>query len=171
MKTDDDSGEAGEPPEEPPSSESSARTFECEENEELQWARRHAACAPAQRRESRPAGVKAKTAARPAAAEATFRKTELWNRPPLFRSEEPVVRQKTLLRVIGQEYAIPYTSYEDALRNLTAAILQRQETIARGLAREVDELHDRLDVLEDRMEVTINHLDRRLSSLEKERES
>jgi hypothetical protein len=67
MKTDDDSGEAEEPPEEPPSSEGSARTSECEGNEELQWARRHVpqgSCGPC----------------------LVFRKTELHDRPPGSRS-------------------------------------------------------------------------------------
>ena len=41
MKTDDDSEEADEPPEETPSSEGSAEKIEREENEELQWACRH----------------------------------------------------------------------------------------------------------------------------------
>lgn len=41
MKTDDDSGEAEEPPEKPPCSGWRTKKIESEENEELQWARRN----------------------------------------------------------------------------------------------------------------------------------
>jgi hypothetical protein len=170
MKTDEDSGEADEPPEEPPSSECRAKKLKREENEELQRARNHRAQDQAHLPESRPASANAEPATEPA-AQAAFRKTELRDKPPLFRSGEPVLRQKTLSRMLGQDTDIPYMPYEDALRSLTAAIVQHQETIARRIAGEVDELHDRLDALEDRIELAMDRLDRRVSSLEKERES
>jgi hypothetical protein len=150
------------------------------ENEELEWARKHV---PGGRiKQPGPAGTTTKhpekTAAGPAVRQATgpiagaaFRKTELRDRPPIFRPEEPAAREKTLLRVMGQDAAIPYTAYEDALRTMTATIVQRQEKIAGRLAGEIDKLHDRLDVLEDRFEMAIDHVCHRLSSLEKERES
>ena len=70
MKTDEESGEADEPPEEPPSSECSSKKSEREENEELQWARRHV---PEER--SGPGLV--------------FRKTELHDRPPGTGGSQP----------------------------------------------------------------------------------
>jgi hypothetical protein len=171
MKTDDDSEEARKPPGNTSGKQKNPVSDANAEKEELQWVRRHAARGPAQCRESRPADTNAKTAARPAAAEAMFRKTELRNKPSIFRPEEPVVREKTLVRVMGQDAAIPYTMYEDALRTLTASFVQRQETIAGQLAAEIDELHDRIDILEDRIEMAIDHVSHRLSRLEKERES
>lgn len=63
MKTDDDSGEADEPPEEIPSSKCIAKKSEREENEELQWARRHVP--------EEWSGLRL-----------VFRKTELHDRPP-----------------------------------------------------------------------------------------
>jgi hypothetical protein len=93
MKTDEDNGEVDEPPEEPPCSECIAKKSEREENEELQWARNHRAQDPDHLPESRPASANSEPATEPA-AQAAFRKTELWDKPPLFRSEEPIVRQK-----------------------------------------------------------------------------
>jgi hypothetical protein len=167
MKTDEDSGEADEPPEEPPSSECIDKKFEREENEELQQADRHVLADPAQLPESRPAVANSEPATEPA-ARAAFRKTELWHRPPLFRSGESVPRQRNLQ---GPYAEVPYEPFENALRNLTAAIVRRQETIAQRLAGEVDELHDRLDALEYRIELTIDRIDHRIGSLEEERES
>jgi hypothetical protein len=63
MKTDDNSGEAEEPPEEHPRCESIAKISEHEKNEELQWARRHV-----------PLGS--------SGPYLVFRKTELHDRPP-----------------------------------------------------------------------------------------
>ena len=100
-----------------------------------------------------------------------FRKTELRDRPPLFRSEEPVLRQNTLLNLQGPDAEVPYGPFEEALRNLTSAIVRLQETIAQRLAGQVDELHDRLDALEDRIELPIDRIDCRISRLEEESES
>jgi hypothetical protein len=182
MKTDDISEEAEEPPGKTPGEPEHSGEDTVEENEELEWSRRHQPKGRTKQPETRPAGANTKPPEKPAArpavkqaagptAGAAFRKTELRDRPPIFRPEEPAVREKTLLRVMGQDAAIPYTAYEDALRTLTATIVQRQERIAGRLAGEIDELHDRIDILEDRIEMAFDHLRHRLSSLEKERES
>lgn len=71
MKTDDNSGEADEPPEESPRNEGSVKKSEHEENEELEWARRHV---PKDRSGPRP----------------VFRKTELHDKPPESRSYRAV---------------------------------------------------------------------------------
>jgi predicted lipid-binding transport protein (Tim44 family) len=186
MKTDDVSEEAEEPPGKTSGEPEKSGNDAIEENEELEWARRHVPRGRIKQPETRPAVADAKpakkTATKPAAqptaqpaagstAGAAFRKTELRDRPPIFRPEEPVVREKTLLRMMGQDAAIPYTEYEDALRILTGTIVQRQEKIAERLAGEIDELHDRIDILEDRIEMAFDHIRHRISSLEKERES
>jgi hypothetical protein len=182
MKTDDVSEEAEEPPGKTPGEPEKSGNDACGENEELEWSRRHQPKRRTKQPETRPAIADAKSpeklatksAAQPAAgprAAAAFRKTELRNKPPIFRPEEPGVREKTLTRVMGQDAAIPYTMYEDVLRTMTATIVQRQEKIAGRLAGEIDKLHDRLDVLEDRFEMAIDHVRHRLSNLEKERES
>lgn len=136
MKTGDASEEAEEPPGKTPGEPEKSGNDAKEENEELEWARRHVPRGRIKQPETRPAVADAKpakkTATKPAAqptagpiAGAAFRKTEIRDRPPIFRPEEPVVREKTLLRVMGQDAAIPYTVYEDALRTLTATIVQR----------------------------------------------
>jgi hypothetical protein len=174
MKTDDVSEEAEEPSGKTPGGPEKSGEDTVEENEELEWSRRHQPRGRIKQPETRPAVASTKLPEKPAAgptAGAAFRKTELRDRPPIFRPEEPAVREKTLLRVMGQDAAIPYTAYEDALRTLTASIVQRQERIAGRLAGEIDELHDRIDILEDRIEMAFDHVRHRLSSLEKERES
>ena len=182
MKTDDESEDAEKPPGNNSGNQENSVADVYEENEELQWARRHQPKGRTKQPETRPAGVDAKPQGKPApkpapkpaagpVAGAAFRKTEFRDKPPIFRSEEPVVREKTLIRVMGQDAAIPYTVYEDALRTLTASIVQRQERIAQRLAGEIDELHDRIDILEDKIEMAFDHVRNRLSSLEKERES
>jgi hypothetical protein len=166
MKTDDGSGEADEPPAKKSDKPEKSIRNACEENEELQGARGHVSQDPAHQPESRPASANTEPA-----AQAVFRKTELRDRPPLFRSEEPVLRQNTLLNLQGPDAEVPYGPFEDALRNLTSVIVRRQEAIAQRLAGQADELHDRLDAPEDRLELTIDRIDRRISRLEEERES
>ena len=181
MKINTDSGEAGKPPGNTPGVPKKTPDDASEENEELEWARKHvpggrikqpgpAAGTTTKRPEKPAAGPAVRQAAGPIAG-AAFRKTELRDRPPIFRPEEPAVREKTLLRVMGQDAAMPYTAYEDALRTMTATIVQRQEKIAGRLSGEIDELHDRIDILEDRIEMAFDHVRNRLSNLEKERES
>lgn len=101
MKTDEDSGEADEPPEEIPSSECRARKTEREENKDLQCIRNHKAQDTAHLPESRPASANSEPATEPA-AQAAFRKTELCDKPPLLRSEEPIVRQKSPERKVDK---------------------------------------------------------------------
>ena len=76
MKTDEESGEADEPPEEPPCSECNAKKSEREENEELQWARRHV-----------PEGYSGPSL--------VFRKTELHDRPPGSRAYQAATAPAT----------------------------------------------------------------------------
>ena len=170
MKTDEDSEEAEEPPGNHSGNQKNSVSNANKENEELQWARRHVPEGAAQPPKARPAAADSGQVSAPA-AQAAFRKTELWDKPPLFRSEVPVVRQKALAAVFGPATEIPYMLFEDSLRNLTAAFVRRQETIAGRLAGQVDDLHDRIDALEEKIERVIARLDRRVSSLEKERES
>ena len=124
MRTDDDSEEADEPPgnyfDEPEKSTNNAS----EENEELQWARRHV-----------PQGG--------SGPRLVFRKTELHDRPPGFRS----------------------------YRNVTSPASDRGNRIAKELAGQIAVLRERLDDAEDRVDRAIDRLDRRLLALEHERES
>jgi len=124
MRTDDDSEEADEPPGnnsgEPEKTPNNAR----EENEELQWARRHV-----------PQGG--------SGPRLMFRKTELHDRPPGFRS----------------------------YRNATSPASDRGNRIAKELARQIAALRERLDDAEDRIDRAIDRLDRRLLALDHEGES
>jgi hypothetical protein len=163
MKPDADSEEAEKPPGKNSDTTKKSRTdTKREDDDQLRMEQPQN---PALRPDSRQAGA----ALEPGAGD-TFRKTELWDRPPIFRSEEPVQRQKILAALLGPDNEVPYTPYEDALRNLTAAIIRRQETILRQVARQLDELHDRLDILEEKFEDAFAHLEHRVAKLERERE-
>jgi hypothetical protein len=105
------------------------------------------------------------------AVQAVFRKTELYDRPPLFRSEELKLRQNPLLDLQDSGAEVLYGPFEGAVRDLIWFMVRRQETIGQGLGKEVNDLHDRLDILEDRIELTIDRIDRRICSLEEERGS
>jgi hypothetical protein len=166
MKTDDDSEEAKKPPGNNSGKQKNPVSDANAEKEELQRARRQVPKRAGQSREPRPGNANSGPA-----APAMFRKTELWDKPPLFRSEEPMMRQKAMAAVLGPDTDIPYVPFEDSLRNLIGQVVRRQETIARRLAGQVDDLHDRIDALEDTIELMIARFDRRISSLEKERES
>jgi hypothetical protein len=76
MKPDEESGEADEPPEEPPCSQYSTKKSERVENEELKWARRHV-----------PEGY--------SGPGLVFRKTELHDRPPGSRAYQAATAPAT----------------------------------------------------------------------------
>lgn len=86
MKTDDDSEEAKEPPGKNPGEMKEKIRNASEKNDELEWARKHSHQGSARQPEPQP------KASMPPATSASFRKTEFWNRAPVIRSEEPVMR-------------------------------------------------------------------------------
>jgi hypothetical protein len=87
MKTDADSEEAEEPPGKTPGEGKENLCNAYEKNDELEWARRHTPQDSVKQQDHKP------EASMPPAASASFRKTEFWNRAPLIRSEEPVMRK------------------------------------------------------------------------------
>ena len=119
MKTDEDSGEADEPPEDPPWRECSAKKSEREENEELQWARRHV-----------PEGYSGPSL--------VFRKTELHDRPPGSRAYQAATAPATGCDDSGAK----------ELAGRIAALHDRLEAAEDRIDRAIDRLDRRLLALE-----------------------
>jgi len=119
MKTDEESGEADEPPEEPPCNECSSKKSERVENEELQWARRHV---PEEWNGPR----------------LVFRKTELYDRPPGSRAYQAATAPATGCDDSGAK----------ELAGRIAALHDRLEAAEDRIDRAIDRLDRRLLALE-----------------------
>jgi hypothetical protein len=167
MTTTDYSQEAHEPPE--TNLKEPDKTMPCEqrENDELRRAHRPVPEDVAEKTEPPPSGGPGSGMPSQPEVQTVFRKTELYDRPPLFRSEVPRQRQNPLPD-LGPDAEVPYGLFETALRDLVWSMIRRQETIGQGLGKEAGHLHNRPGILEDRIGLTIDRLDRRICSLEEE---
>ncbi|MGB9176730.1 MAG: hypothetical protein WCB46_08350 [Methanoregula sp.] len=168
MKTTDYFQEAHQASEKNPKEPDKTMPYGQKENEELRRARRHGAEGVAEQTEPPPSGRPESAMPSQPEIPAVFRKTELYDRPLLFRSEEPQLKQNPMPDP-GPDAEVPYGLFEVSLRDLVRSMIRRQETMGQGLAKEAGHLHDRLDILEDHIELTIDRMDRRICSLEEER--
>jgi hypothetical protein len=106
-------------------------------NDELAWAKKHV---PGHRTTHRP-------------AKSVFRKTELLGiAPPSAPDEIKKTRQRILKNIRDPDGEVAYRPFEDAFRDFTCSLVQRQERVYDEMLLQVADLRQQIDVLEHRLE-------------------
>jgi hypothetical protein len=106
-------------------------------DDELAWARKHV---PGHRTVHRP-------------AKTVFRKTELLGiAPPTEPDAIKKTRQRILKNIRDPDGMIAYRPFEDAFRDFTCSLVQRQDKVYDEMLMHVADLQQRIDALECRIE-------------------
>jgi len=108
-------------------------------NDELAWAKKHV---PGHRTVHRP-------------AKSVFRKTELLGiAPPTEPEAIKKARQRILKNIRDPDGEVAYRPFEDAFRDFTCSLVQRQERVYDEMILQVADLQQQIDALEQRLEET-----------------
>ncbi|MCK9579514.1 MAG: hypothetical protein M0Q92_03565 [Methanoregula sp.] len=103
-----------------------------EENDELEWARKHV---PGNRTVRR-------------SAKSVFRKTELLGiAPPVEPEEIKKVRQRTLKNIRDPDGEVAYRSFEDSFRTFVCSLVERQDRIYDEMLLHAADLQQQIDAL------------------------
>jgi len=106
-------------------------------NEELEWAKKHV---PGKRTVHKPA------------PRSVFRKTELNGiAPPSTPNEIKKARQRTMKNIRDPDSAIAYRPFEDAFRDFTCSLVEREDRVYDEMLLHVADLQQQIDALEDRI--------------------
>ena len=106
-------------------------------NDELEWARKHV---PGKRTKQRP-------------AQSVFRKTELRGiAPPTEPYAIKKSRQRILKNIRDPDGEVAYRVFEDAFRDFTCSLVERQDKVYDEMLLHVADLQQQIDAIENRIE-------------------
>jgi hypothetical protein len=135
-----------------------------QENEELEWARRHMPEEPVSSGKS-PAGPED----RQEPAGEVFRKTELHNAPPVpDENELRKLRSRMMKRLKRRDPEIQYLQFETSFREFICSLLVRQYREENELREQIAALWEQARILDDRLERKLDRFERRLDELEEQ---
>jgi hypothetical protein len=114
-------------------------------NDELEWAKKH---------------MPGRRSVYKSVPQSVFRKTELHGiAPPSTPGGIKKARQRTMKNIRDPDSAIAYRPFEDAFRDFTCSLVERQDRVYDEMLLHVADLHQQIDMLECRIAET-----RRVSS-------